>query len=157
MMKRAFKLILAVVYLALAASSGALAEPQKLDVLIIDETKTLEESFCVELLARVMVASGLFSLEARFAIPWGPNPSGKRFDLIVIIPQKISQIWLITADIPAKLPESLQRALLLIKDIAAQIYTGSFCTARKAVDTDDDLAPALYATILLRGGWLKES
>jgi len=157
MMKRAFKLILAVAYLALAASSAALAEPQKLDVLIIDETKTLEESFCVELLARVMVASGLFALDARFDIPLGPNPSGKRFDLILIIPEKIPQIWLITTDIPLKLPEPLQRALLRIKEIAAQIYTSSFCARRKAVDMADDLAPALYAAILLRGGWLKES
>lgn len=141
--------------LVLVASCEAFAQP--LETLIIDETKTLEESFCVELLARAMVASGLFALEARFDIPLGPNPSGKRFDLIVIIPEKISQTWLITADIPVKLPEPLQRALLLIKDIAAQIYTGSFCAKRKAVDISDDLAAALYAAILLRGGWLKES
>lgn len=147
------RLILLFAALALMASYEAFAQP--LEALIIDETKTLEESVCVELLARGMVASGLFALEARSDITLGPNPSEKRYDLIVIIPEKIRQVWLITSDIPVKLPELLQRALLLIKDLVAQIYSGSGCTARKAVDTDDDLAPALYATIFARNSWLK--
>ncbi|MFN4218997.1 MAG: hypothetical protein ACK4HB_06940, partial [Candidatus Bipolaricaulia bacterium] len=125
------------VLLVLSLGEQTLAQP--LETLIIDETKTLEGSVCVELLAWAMVASGLFALEARFDIPLGPNPSGKRFDLIVIIPEKIPQIWLITADIPVKLPEPLQKALLFIKDIVAQIHSGAgSCTARRSVDVADD-------------------
>ncbi|MBI1743450.1 hypothetical protein HYR54_10360 [Candidatus Acetothermia bacterium] len=151
----ALKLILLAVFLTLAASSGAFAEPQKLETLVIDETKTLEESVCVEFLARGLQTSGLFELEALSQIPREPNPSGKPYDLTVIVPEKILQVWLVTADIPARLPDFLQRDLLLIKEIVAQIYNGSDCTLRQAVDTSDDLAPALYAAVLLQNGWLQ--
>lgn len=156
-MKPVLKLILLLVALATAASSGAFAQPQKLDALIIDETKTLEESICVEFLARALVASGLFVLEARFDIPSGPNPSGKPYDLIVIIPEKIAQIWLVTAEIPARLPEPFPQALLLIKGVVAQIYSDGGCASRRAVDISEDLAPALYAAILVGWGWLRRS
>jgi hypothetical protein len=149
-MKRAWLLVLWVV------SVGGETFAQHLETLIMDETKTLEESVCVELLARAIVASGLFILEARFDIPLGPNPFVKRYDLIVIIPEQIRQLWLITADVPARLPEPFQRALLFIKESVTRIYSGAgSCAARQAVDVAEDLAPALYATVLAQGGWLR--
>ncbi len=149
-MKRVWVLVL------FALSLGGEVSAQSLETLIIDETKTLEESVCVEVLARAMVASGLFALEARFDIPLGSNPPGKQYDLIVIIPEQIRQLWLITADVPARLPELFQRALLFVKESAGQIYSGtSSCAARRAVDVADDLAPALYATVLAQNGWLR--
>lgn len=155
-MKYVSGLILLAVFLALARSSGAFAEPQKLVTLVIDETKTLEESVCVEFLARGLQTSGLFELEALSQIPQEPNHSGKHYDLTVIVPEKIPQVWLVTADIPARLPDYLQRGLLFIKEIVAQIYNGSDCAIRQAVDASDDLAPALYAAVLLQNGWLQD-
>jgi len=154
-MKYLSGLILLAAFLALATSSVAFAEPQKLETLVIDETKTLEESVCVEFLARGLQTSGLFELEALSQIPRQPNASGKHYDLSVIVPEKISQVWLVTADIPARLPDFLQRGLHLIKEIVAQIYNGSDCPLRQAVDASDDLAPALYAAVLLQNGWLQ--
>jgi hypothetical protein len=149
-MKRVWVLVL----LALSLGGGAFAQP--LETLIIDETKTLEESVCVEVLARAMVVSGLFILEARFDIPLGLNPSGKQYDLIVIIPEGIQQLWLVTVDVPTRLPEPFRRALLSIKESATHIFYGTgSCAARRAVDIADDLAPALYATVLAQNGWLR--
>lgn len=149
-MKRAWVLVL------LALSLGAEASTQPLETLIIDETKTLEESVCVELLARALSASGLFPLEARFDIPVGPNLSGKQYDLIVIIPEQVRQIWLVTADVPAHLPDPIRRALLFVRGSATQVYSGAgSCAARQVVNVAEDLAPALYATVLAQSGWLR--
>ncbi len=149
-MERAWVLVL------LALSLGAEAFAQPLETLIIDETKTLEESVCVELLARALSASGFFTLEARFDIPVGLNPSGKQYDLIVIIPEQVRQIWLVTADVPARLPDPIRRALLFVRESATQVYSGAgSCAARQVVNVAEDLAPALYATVLAQSGWLR--
>jgi hypothetical protein len=137
-------------------SFEAQAQPPPLETLIIDETKTLEESFCVEALARQMVSTGFFSLDARLEIPWERNTSGRQYDLIVIVPEEIQQVWLVTPDLPEKLPAPLPIALSQIKEMTTRIYGADGpCMRRTAVDVSEDLAPALYSTVLLQYGWLR--
>jgi len=129
---------------------GEEASQEKVNLLIIDETRTFEESMRVEITARLILQTGLFKLSSMLAVPQGLNPKEEKYDLILMIPGRIKQVWIITSDIPARLPERLQEAVEALRKVATQVFN----PGREVVDVSQDLAPAIYGALFLNYGWL---
>lgn len=129
---------------------GAGADTAKVNLLIIDETRTFEDSMRVEIAARLILQTGLFKLSSMLEVPLELNPNEKKYDLILMIPRRIKQVWIITSDIPARLPERLQEAVEALTDAASQIFN----PGREVVDVSQDLAPAIWGALFLNYGWL---
>ncbi|MFQ6034151.1 MAG: hypothetical protein ACE5KR_04745 [Candidatus Bipolaricaulia bacterium] len=146
---------------AVIAALGQEEGAQKFNLLIVDETRTFGSSIRVEVLARVLLKTGLFELSAKivevpssFADPLQGLEPDKRYDLILVVPQGIDdgtvkQIWVATRPFP-ELDEELRGAVGTVKEIANGIFRG----AATAVGVTDDLIPGYFAAIFIREGWL---
>lgn len=152
----------ALVVLGLVASEGS-AQSSKVDLLLVDETQTLQASLMVQVYARALQESGLFNFDAKIVSvqssyddPLGVNTTGKKYELIVIVPRGIEDgsvlsIWLITKPIGPQTRPELLNALELIRQRVAQGSGGLL----KALTVADDGALGIFATVFERHGWLK--
>jgi hypothetical protein len=161
--KRSFMLKRAVLLTLIVVSVSGIADPSKIDLLLVDETQTLQASLLVQVYARALRESGIFNFEAKIARvessyddPLGVNPTDKKYELIVIVPRGIEdgsvpQIWMITKPIGPQTRPELLAALQLIRQRVEQASGGLF----KALTVMDDAALGILATIFERNGWLK--
>ena len=125
-------------------------------LLIIDETHSIQSSLQVAQFARVLKETGLFKIDAMTTIPVEGNSSGQAYDLAVIIPEKLGQIWIVTVDIPERLSIPVQAAFQVVKEIASRFYEGDqSLDARAVADVTEDLFPAIYGGLLAKNGWLE--
>ncbi len=139
------------------------AQSSKVDLLLVDETETLQASLMVQVYARVLQESGLFNFEAKvvrvkssYDDPLGVNTTEKRYELIVIVPKGIEdgsvpQIWLITKPIGPQTRPELLAALEFIRQRVAQGSGGLL----SALTVMDDGALGIFATVFEHHGWLK--
>lgn len=160
MLKR-FALLAAIVLGVFARESDA--QSSKVDLLLVDETETLQASLMVQVYARALQESGLFNFDAKivrvkssYDDPLGVNTTDKKYELIVIVPKGIEdgsvpQIWLITQPIGPQTRPELLRAIQLIRERVAQGSNGLF----KALTVLDDAVLGIFAVIFERNGWLK--
>lgn len=143
---------------------GGVAQPsERVDLLLVDETQTLQASLMVQIYARALQESGLFNLDAKIVSvqssyddPLGVNPTEKRYELIVIVPRGIEdgsvpQIWLITRPIGPQTRPHLLAAMELIRQRVEQGSAGLF----KALTVMDDGALGIFSSVFERHGWLK--
>jgi len=140
-----------------------MAEPQQVELLLVDETKTLQASLLVQALAKTLKDTGLFNLEAKFVDvkssfddPLGPNEGDKKYEMIFVIPRALEEgyfkhLWVVTRPINHGTRGEVLEGIQAIKRIIQQGSGGQF----KAVGVMDDLIPALFSTIFARNGWLK--
>ncbi|MCX8102826.1 MAG: hypothetical protein N3E42_00040 [Candidatus Bipolaricaulota bacterium] len=154
--------LLSIIALGTLSALGALAQ-SKVDLLLVDETQTLQASLMVQIYARALQESGLFNFEAKivrvassYDDPLGVNPTDKRYELIVIVPRGIEdgsvpQIWLITKPIGPQTRPELLTAIELIRQRVAQGSGGLF----KALTVLDDGALGIFSSVFERHGWLK--
>ena len=119
-------------------------------VLIVDQTLNLMESMQVEILARALLGSGLFSIKAVTKIPDAPHPAGS-FDFVVVIPPSREWVWVCAPGLPAVLPEGQQRALAVLKTSIEQVFAGE----REPADPADDLYPLIWSAYFLSIGILE--
>jgi hypothetical protein len=145
------------------ALAGAAQPSERVDLLLVDETQTLQASLMVQVYARVLQESGLFNFDAKvvsvqssYDDPLGVNPTEKRYELIVIVPRGIEdgsvpQIWMITKPIGPQTRPQLLAAMELVRQRVEQGSGGLF----KALTVMDDGALGIFATIFERHGWLK--
>ncbi len=139
------------------------AEAPKVEMLLVDETQTLQASILVQILAQALNRTGLFELEAKivhvqssFDDPLGPNPTDTRYELILIIPRGVEdgslrQLWIATQPITHETRPELVAGIETIKSLIAQGTAGRLA----ALGVMDDLMPAWFAAIFTRNGWLK--
>lgn len=133
-------------------SVGAVAGPVQL--LVIDETHSVQSSLQIELFARALVGTGKFCIHALTDIPTDRNP-GAPYDLAVIVPADVDQVWIVAPDLPSRLPPYLVEALHALTAVADRVYEGERSLDRRAVvGVTDDLFPAVYSGFLVRNGWL---
>ncbi len=142
---------------------NAQAQSNKIDLLLVDETQTLQASLMVQIYARALQESGLFNFDAKVAHvqssyddPLGVNPTDKKYELIVIVPRGIEdgsvpQIWLITQPIGPQTRSELLAAIELIRQRVAQGSGGLF----QALTVMDDGALGIFSSVFERHGWLK--
>ena len=103
-----------------------------------------------------MKGTGLFDVDARTDIPLSGNPNGWAYDLVLVVPESPSQLWIVTADLPATLSPTVQTAFQVLKNTAIRVYEGeSALDARSVVDVTEDLFPAIYGGLLAQNGWLR--
>jgi len=157
------RVVLAMGLLIVFALEGAAQPSERVDLLLVDETQTLQASLMVQIYARALQESGLFNFDAKvvsvqssYDDPLGVNLTEKRYELIVIVPRGIEdgsvpQIWMITKPIGPQTRPQLLNALELIRQRVEQGSGGLF----KAVTVMDDGALGIFATIFERHGWLK--
>lgn len=157
------KRITLVILIALGWSLSAIGAQSKVDLLLVDETQTLQASLMVQIYARALQESGLFNFDAKIARvessyddPLGVNSTEKKYELIVIVPRGIEdgsvpQIWLITKPIGPQTRPELLAALELIRRRVEQGSAGLF----RALTVMDDGALGIFASVFERHGWLK--
>ncbi len=119
-------------------------------VLIVDQTETLMESMQVEVLARALLASGLFSIRAVTEIPDGPHSSGS-FGYVIIIPSSGEWVWVCTPGLPEASSAEFQQVLNLLEGTIGLIFMGT----RQVANSSDDLYPFIWSAYFLNIGILE--
>ncbi len=154
-MKRRLFMVVAVLVLTIGgAVFGATKPGNRAKLLIIDETHGIQSSLQIELFAKMLVGTGEFSIHAYTKVPSGENP-GEPYDVVVILPSIVDQVWIVTPDVPAQLPPAATRAFQAVKSIADKMYGGrQSLDPRSVFGVTDDLFPALYSGYLVLNGWL---
>ena len=127
---------------------------ESISILIIDQTGSFATSMQTELLARNLTNQFDANVQARTDIP-GKVSQEKSYGLIFVIPERLPRVWILTGLVPYKVPEEKRKALEGIQKIATKIYSQEDFPKRKVVGIVDDLAPAAYASYLVRYGWLE--
>ena len=129
---------------------------EQVRLLIIDETHSIQSSLQIGQFARALKETGLFEIDAMTTIPVDGNLSDQAYDLAVIVPEKLSQVWIVTADLPDKLSIPVQAAFQIVQELASRVYEGDQpLDARAVADVTEDLFPAIYGGLLAQNGWLK--
>ncbi|OGF56161.1 MAG: hypothetical protein A2Z21_10490 [Candidatus Fraserbacteria bacterium RBG_16_55_9] len=149
--------------LGAGGSVASQADAPKVQLLLVDETQTLQASILVQVLAQTLIRTGLFELQAKivnvqssFDDPLGPNPTDKQYELILIIPRgledgSLREIWMVTKPITFGTRPELLTAIQTIKSLIEQGTEGRL----KAIGVMDDFAPAWFAAIFAWHGWLQ--
>ena len=153
---------LSTIVLLCVTSPGVAQDEAPLDLLIVDETQTIEASLFVNMAAAVLKGTGMFNVEAKivdvdssFDDPLGPNETDRVYDIIVVVPRaldqrRLMQIWLATCPYLAGGPDVLERGVATIQDLVAERSQGQLT----ALGVHDDAVPGLFATIFDHHGWL---
>lgn len=138
----------------------AQAEPGPVQVLVVDETRTLFASFQVNALVQTLRGISNLSVAAQFVevdsgmdLPPLKNVADKRFDVLVIVPRELEQfgqIWLITRPWNELTP-SVQTA---VGTIAGRVETIFGNTGVHPRNVNQDLVPGWFAAIFQRLGLL---
>ena len=140
--------VLTVGLLVLLFVSSMATEPA--NVLIVDRTQSFMESMQVEVLARALLASQLFTIQAVTQIPESPHPCGP-FQFVIIIPPGGTWVWVCTPGLPMVLPAGQQSALSVLKGSIEKVFAGE----RKPADPADDLYPLCWSAFFLHTGVLE--
>lgn len=158
--------VVGLAFLGVGGSSalGPGAEGPPVRALLVDETRTLQASLLVNLLAAALRETGLFELEAvfpdvesSFDDPLGvnPAPTTARYELILIVPreeelQRLRQLWIVTCPLTHRTRPALLRAVRAIQGLVEEGSGGRL----RAVSVMDDAIPGVFAAIFERHGWL---
>jgi hypothetical protein len=133
---------------------GGTAQNEQVKLLVIDETHGIQSSLQIELFAKALVDTGKFRIQALTGIPLEKR-TGEAYDIVIILPSIVEQVWIITADVPARLSPLQAQAFHAVESIADKVYGGArSLDPRAVVGVTDDLFPALYSGLLVRNGWL---
>ena len=159
-MKLQRKLLITVALLALVIGSvgigvlGDTTPSEQVRLLVIDETHGIKSSLQIELFAKTLVGTGKFSIHALTEIPTEKN-TGDPYDIVVIVPSIVEQVWIVTPDVPSQLTPALAQAFHVVESITDKMYGGEHTLdPRAVVGVTDDLFPALYSGFLVQNGWL---
>jgi len=94
--------------------------------------------------------------DAMTTIPVDENLSDQTYDLAVIVPEKLSQVWIVTSDLPERLSLPVQAVFRIVKEVALRVYEGDRpLDARAVADVTEDLFPAIYGGLLAQNRWLE--
>ena len=144
------------VVLAASVWGDETPSPEPVRLLVIDETHSIQSSLQIGQFALALKGTGLFDMDARTDIPLDGNSNDWAYDLVLIVPESPSQLWIVTADLPQALSPPVQAAFQVLKNIASRVYEGeSALDARSVVDVTQDLFPAIYRGLLAQNGWLR--
>ncbi len=162
-MKPGKRWVFLAVVLLLAASVAAAAEevPQTVRLLLVDETKTLENSMRVQVLASLAKKTGQFALSARIADvassfdhPLAGQRPDTAYDIVMVFPKgldddTVNQVWIVTRPIDRNMRSQVKTALTILHGLGQKVFPGiSFA------DVTQDLIPGYFAALLIQEGWL---
>ena len=148
-----------------AASPPAPAQETSAPVqlLLVDETRTLQASLLVNVMAATLQRTGLFEIEAVFANvessfddPLGENPTDRVYEMIVIVPreeelQNMRQIWIATCPITHETRPEIAAGVRTIQRLLDERSQGLV----KALSVLDDALPGYFASLFEKHNWLE--
>lgn len=169
MFKKRVKLIpicafLAIFFLSISPVAGQDIPPanfSQVSLLIVDETKTFENSLKLEILARNIRKIGFFDLsvqivdvQSSFEIPLNPNADDKRYSIILLFPRglddgSVQQVWILSPAINQKMSPSVKKGIKTLSVMVERIFQVN------ALDVSEDIIPAFLAAVLSKKGWLQ--
>ncbi len=145
-----------------AAQSSADAAPDRVDLLIVDETKTFRASLVVNALAGGLNQTGLFHVNAVFPDvassyddPLGRNSGEALYEIILVVPRAdvlfgLGQLWIASCGIPH---QASPAAIEGVRAIQALIAENAQLDVQALSVTDDGM-PGYFATLFMKNGWL---
>lgn len=141
----------------------AASSPAPVEMLLVDETQTLQASLLVNLLAATLQRTGLFEIEAQFVDvpssfddPLGENLTDARYELILIVPREqeleaLRQLWIATCPLTHQTRPGLLQGVRTIQQLVEEGSRGQL----RAVSVTDDAIPGYFATLFEKHGWLE--
>jgi len=145
-----------------AAQSSDDATSDRVDLLIVDETKTFQASLVVNALAGGLKQTGLFNVNAVFPDvassyddPLGRNSGDAGYEIILVVPRAdvlfgLGQLWIATCDIPHRASSAVIEGVRAIQTLIAE--NGQMDV--QALSVTDDGMPGYFATLFMNNGWL---
>lgn len=135
-------------------------QAKEISLLIIDETKTFQQSIRIELLAGNIKEIGFFDLEAKivdvkssYEKPLGVNTTDKKYDLILLFPKglddgSIREVWILSVPINYQMEPLVKEGIRTLSSMIEKIFQA------EAVNVSESLFPALLSGVLLQDGWI---
>jgi hypothetical protein len=132
-------------------------------LLLVDETKTLQASLLVNVMAATLQQTGLFEIEAFFADvessfddPLGENTTDRVYEMVVIVPREetlesMRQIWIATCPITHETRPEIAAGVRTIQQLLEERAQGQL----KALGVLDDALPGYFASLFEKHGWLE--
>ncbi|MGB9757433.1 MAG: hypothetical protein ACPLRP_00320 [Candidatus Bipolaricaulaceae bacterium] len=118
-------------------------------VLVVDESKTLEESLRLLAAVRVLKATGAFSFQALPSFPTQPW-NGEPFQVVVYVPAQSPYIWFCSPWPESALPESFRMALAHLRTAFSQAFLGQ----REVRGPGEDFYPLFLSFLLASRGYM---
>jgi len=147
---------------AAAPSGGETSADDKIDLLIVDETKTFQASLVVNALAGGLKRTGRFNVEAVFPDvnssyddPLGENTGDATYEIVLVVPKAsvlfgLGQLWIASCDIPHRASPAVIES---VASIQAMIRDNGQMDIR-ALSVVDDAMRGYFATLFMKHGWL---
>ena len=147
---------------AVAQSDGETSADDKINLLIVDETKTFQASLVVNALAGGLKRTGLFNVDAVFPDvdssyddPLGENTAESLYEIILVVPKSdvlfgLGQLWIASCDIPHRASPAVIEGVATIQSMIA----GNARIDIEALSVVDDAMPGYFATLFMKHGWL---
>lgn len=155
-------LVSAAVVSAVAQSDGETSADDKINLLIVDETKTFQASLVVNALAGGLNQTGRFNVKAVFPDvhssyddPLGENTGDATYEIILVVPKAsvlfgLGQLWIASCDIPHRASPAVIEGVIAIQRMIAN--NGGMDI--RALSVVDDAMPGYFATLFMKHGWL---
>lgn len=136
---------------------------KRVDVLIVDETKTFRASLLVNAFASRLKQTETFAVEAMFPDvassyedPLGPNTGEATYEIVLIVPRADvlfgrGHLWIATCDIPHRASPAVIEGVETIQTMIANNEQVDI----RALNVADDAMPGYFAALLMDHGWLQ--
>ncbi len=146
-----------------APAQGTQQASAPVQLLLVDETRTLQASLLVNVMAAALQRTGLFEIEAVFANvessfddPLGENSTDRVYEMVVIVPreeelQNMRQIWIATCPITHETRPEIAAGVRTIQRLLDERSQGLV----KALSVLDDALPGYFASLFEKHGWLE--
>lgn len=135
-----------------AHDAGAADAP--VQTLVVDETHSIAGAMRLQAFARGLTETGLYQLQGVSELSVEAPPPDPPYELIVVVPAEIHQVWILTAGQPRALTPRLRTAYQQAKAIAARVYSEQSERPRAVVDVSEDMLAAYYGRLFETNGWL---
>lgn len=145
-----------------AAQSGE-ADANRVDLLIVDETKTFQASLVVNALAGGLKRTGQFNVQAVFPDvgssyedPLGRNTGEAQYEIVLVVPRVdvlfgLGQLWIATCGIPHQASSAVIDGVTTMQTMIER--NGQM--GIQALSVADDAMPGYFAALFVQHGWLR--
>ncbi|MFO8034348.1 MAG: hypothetical protein R6U88_04185 [Candidatus Bipolaricaulota bacterium] len=146
--------ILLVWAVSFAGAAGNAEEKEAVKTLVVDETRQMASALQLQSFAGGLSETGLFDLKGVAELSADAPPPDPPYELVIVISGLGDQVWIVTPQLPSRLPPRLRAAAQQAKLLAAAIYAEHAERPREVVDVGKDFGVLLHAALWKEAGWL---
>jgi hypothetical protein len=115
----------------------------------------IQSSLQIGQFARAVNKSGLFEVDALAQMPAGENVASAPYHFMLVLPERINQVWIVTTGFPSEFHAEIKRAYEFLEGLAETIYQNEQALEmRPVVDVGDRVFPPIIPGVLAINGWL---